>query len=96
MAKPTSTPMTFARTNPLKMRLPSTPHSGVPPVRLPKSVAITAISAASTITQAASIRPASSLATTMRDLRGSRANVTRPLRWLDSLVTSMMIRIGRK
>ena len=40
--------------------------------------------------------PARNLATTMRDRRGSSVNVTRPLRWLDSLVTSMITTIGRK
>ena len=36
------------------------------------------------------------LASTTRDRRGSRVKVTSPLRWLASLVTSMMIRIGMK
>ena len=40
--------------------------------------------------------PARNLATTTRDRCGSRVNVTSPLRWLASLVTSMMMMIGRK
>ena len=49
-----------------------------------------------TITAAARMNPATNLATTTRARRGSSVNVTSPVRWLDSLVTSMMIRIGRK
>ncbi len=40
--------------------------------------------------------PATNFASTIRDRLGSRVKVTRPLRWLASLVTSMMMTIGRK
>ena len=52
--------------------------------------------AARTITANARAKPARNLATTTRDRRGSSVNVTSPLRWLASLVTSMMMRIGMK
>ena len=96
MAKPMSTPITLASTKPLKSRLPSTDQSASAPVAIPRRVPRTAMRAARTMTAKERAKPARNLATTTRDRRGSSVKVTRPLRWLASLVTSMMMRIGMK
>ena len=66
------------------------------PVTDPSSVPAYASTNASTITIAARAKPARNLARTTRGRRGSSVKVTRPLRWLASLVTSMITRIGMK
>ena len=96
IAKPMKTPISWSRTKPLKIRLASTDHVGSLPVTMPNSVPSTASAKASTMTTAARAMPAMNLATTTRDRCGSRVKVTSPLRWLASLVTSMMMMIGRK
>ena len=97
MAKPMKTPIRLDRMKPLKIRLASTDHVGSTPGDDAEQRAEHGQDEGQHhAPTAASAMPAMNLATTTRDRFGSRVKVTSPLRWLASLVTSMMMMIGRK